>query len=91
MTVSEGRRRPKKLSAETKWEIYLQVAGGEITQTARQLAGAIGVAILVAILGASASGSPTVGTFRWAFAYLASAAVLASLVATRLPARVSAA
>ena len=32
MTVSEGRRRPKKLSAETKWEIYLQVAGGEITQ-----------------------------------------------------------
>ena len=32
MTVSEGRRRPKKLSAETKWEIYLQVTGGEITQ-----------------------------------------------------------
>ncbi len=32
MTLSEGRRRPKKLSAETKWEIYLQVTGGEITQ-----------------------------------------------------------
>ena len=32
MTVSEGRRRPKKLSAETKWEIYLQVTCGEITQ-----------------------------------------------------------
>ena len=32
MTVSVGRRRPKKLSAETKWEIYLQVTGGEITQ-----------------------------------------------------------
>ena len=32
MTVSEGRRRPKKLSAETKWEIYLQVTSGEITQ-----------------------------------------------------------
>ena len=32
MTVSEGRRRPKKLSAETKWEICLQVTGAEITQ-----------------------------------------------------------
>ncbi|WP_428122836.1 MFS transporter [Candidatus Poriferisodalis sp.] len=69
---------------------HFSVAGA-VTQTARQLAGAIGVAILVAILGASASGSPTVGTFRWAFVFLASAAVLASLVATRLPARTSAA
>ena len=32
MAVSEGRRRPRKLSAETKWEIYLQVTCGEITQ-----------------------------------------------------------
>ena len=32
MAVSEGRRRPKKLSAETKWEIYLHVTCGEITQ-----------------------------------------------------------
>ncbi|WP_419946330.1 hypothetical protein [Candidatus Poriferisodalis sp.] len=32
MTISEGRRRPKKLSAETKWEIYLQVTSGAITQ-----------------------------------------------------------
>ncbi len=41
MTISEGRRRPKKLSAETKWEIYLQVTGGEITQAdaARKWAG----------------------------------------------------
>ncbi|WP_420446769.1 hypothetical protein [Candidatus Poriferisodalis sp.] len=31
MTVSEGRRRPKKLSAETKWEIYLQVAAASLT------------------------------------------------------------
>ena len=29
----QGRRRsPKKLSAETKWEIFLQVTTGEITQ-----------------------------------------------------------
>jgi hypothetical protein len=27
-----GRRLPKKLSAETKWEIFLQVAAGEISQ-----------------------------------------------------------
>jgi transposase len=31
--MSEPRRRPpKKLSAETKWEIFLQVTTGEITQ-----------------------------------------------------------
>ena len=29
MTTSEGRRRPRRLSAETKWEIYLQVTSGE--------------------------------------------------------------
>jgi transposase-like protein len=27
-----GRRAPKQLSAETKWEIFLQVASGEVTQ-----------------------------------------------------------
>jgi len=27
-----GRRSPKKLSAETKWEIFLQVTAGETTQ-----------------------------------------------------------
>ena len=32
MTIGEGRRRPKRLSAETKWEIYLQVTSGAITQ-----------------------------------------------------------
>lgn len=29
---SNGRRRPKNLSAETKWEIFLQVTAGEISQ-----------------------------------------------------------
>ena len=29
---SNDRRRPRKLSAETKWEIFLQVTSGEITQ-----------------------------------------------------------
>jgi len=32
MTTSSGRRRPTKLSPETKWEIFLQVTGGEMTQ-----------------------------------------------------------
>ena len=32
MTTSNGRRRPTKLSPETKWEIFLAVTGGEITQ-----------------------------------------------------------
>ena len=29
---SNGRRRPKNLSAETKWEIFLQITAGEISQ-----------------------------------------------------------
>lgn len=29
---SNGRRRPRNLSAETKWEIFLQVTAGEICQ-----------------------------------------------------------
>ena len=32
MTEARARRRPTKLSAETKWEIFLQVTAGEITQ-----------------------------------------------------------
>ena len=32
MTTGNGRRRPTKLSAEAKWEIFLLVASGEVTQ-----------------------------------------------------------
>src|SRR3954451_10630795 len=32
MTDQGRRRAPKKLSAETKWEIFLQVTAGEISQ-----------------------------------------------------------
>ena len=32
MSESSGRRPPKKLSAETKWEIFLQVTAGEVSQ-----------------------------------------------------------
>ncbi len=30
--ISNGRRRPTSVSAETKWEIFLQITTGEITQ-----------------------------------------------------------
>ena len=32
MSESQGRRSPRKLSAETKWEIFLQVTGGELSR-----------------------------------------------------------
>ena len=32
MTSSSTRRAPKKLSAETKWEIFLQVTSGSLSQ-----------------------------------------------------------
>lgn len=32
MPESSGRRSPRKLSAETKWEVFLSVASGEVTQ-----------------------------------------------------------
>jgi hypothetical protein len=41
MTTSSPRRRPTKLSPETKWEIFLGVTAGDITQAdaARKHAG----------------------------------------------------
>ena len=32
MDASNGRRKPVRLSAETKWEIFLAVARGEVSQ-----------------------------------------------------------
>ena len=32
MPESSARRSPKRLSAETKWEVFLSVAAGEVTQ-----------------------------------------------------------
>ena len=63
--------------------IHFSVAGA-VNQTARQLSGALGVAIVVAILGPQIGNSPTVEPFQRAFLYLAAVAVVASLVATRL-------
>ena len=32
MDASNGRRKPVRLSAETKWEIFLAIAQGEVSQ-----------------------------------------------------------
>lgn len=58
---------------------------GAVNQTARQLAGAIGLAVLVAILGSTDTGEIDLDAFRRAFIYLGTVAALASMVATRLP------
>ncbi len=39
MSEVDGRGRPTKLSAETKWEIFLQVTTGEITRRTRRASG----------------------------------------------------
>ena len=44
-----GRRRPMKLSAETKWEIFLQVTAGEISQAEAALRWAVDVSTLIGI------------------------------------------
>ncbi len=67
--------------------MHFSVAGA-VSQTARQLSGAIGVAIVVAIITSQNSATPTVESFQWAFLYLASVAALASVLANRLPSRV---
>jgi MFS family permease len=67
--------------------MHFSVAGA-VSQTARQLSGAIGVAIVVVIITSQNSATPTVESFQWAFLYLASVAALASVLANRLPSRV---
>ena len=49
MSVSEGRRRPNKLSPETKWEIFLQVSGGEISQADAARKWAVDVSTIITI------------------------------------------
>lgn len=63
---------------------YFSLAGAA-TQTARQLASVIGVAIVVAILGSAET--VTIDSFRWAFVYLIGVSATASLVSTLLPGR----
>lgn len=59
-----------------------------VGQTARQLGGAIGLAILVAILGRPSDTAATLVAFDRVFLYLATVTALAGLIATQLrPAR----
>lgn len=49
MPDSNGRRAPKKLSAETKWEIFLQVTAGEVTQADAARKWAVDVSTIIGI------------------------------------------
>jgi transposase-like protein len=49
MSESRGRRRPMRLSAETKWEIFLQVTAGEITQADAARKWAVDVSTIIGI------------------------------------------
>ena len=49
MSEVNGRRRPKKLSAEIKWEIFLQVTTGEITQADAARKWAVDVSTIIGI------------------------------------------
>jgi transposase-like protein len=49
MTEPRVRRRPRKLSAETKWEIFLEVTGGEISQADAARKWAVDVSTVIGI------------------------------------------
>ena len=44
-----GRRRPSVLSAETKWEIFVQIAGGQISQAEAARKWQVDVSTVIAI------------------------------------------
>ena len=49
MSELNGRRQPKKLSAETKWEIFLQVTAGQTTQADAERKWQVDVSTIIAI------------------------------------------
>ena len=49
MSENGGRRRPRVLSAETKWEIFLQVTSREITQADAARKWHVGVSTIISI------------------------------------------
>jgi EmrB/QacA subfamily drug resistance transporter len=59
--------------------------GSAVNQTARQVGGAIGVAVLVMILGTPGSVADSVTRFHHLWAYAAAAAVLSGLVGALIP------
>lgn len=49
MTTSDGRRRPTRLSPETKWEVFLAIAAGDITQADAARKHAVDVSTIIGI------------------------------------------
>ena len=49
MDASNGRRKPVRLSAETKWEIFLAVARGEVSQAGAARKWRVDVSLIIAI------------------------------------------
>jgi len=56
-----------------------------VNQTARQVGGAIGIAVLVMILDTSSGAADAVGPFRRLWAFAAATALLSGLVGSRIP------
>ena len=49
MDASNGRRKPVRLSAETKWEIFLAIAQGEVSQAEAARRWRVDVSVIIAI------------------------------------------
>ena len=49
MDVSNGRRKPVRLSAETKWEVFLAIAQGEVSQAEAARRWRVDVSVIIAI------------------------------------------
>ncbi len=58
--------------------------GSAVNQTARQIGGALGIAILVVVLGAPASAAAALHNFRHLWIFIASSAILAGLICSLL-------
>ena len=63
--------------------------GSAVNQTARQIGGALGIAILVVVLGTPASASAALHNFRHLWIFIASSAVIAGLICSLLQGRPS--
>ena len=49
MDASNGRRKPVRLSAETKWEIFLAITQGEVSQAGAARKWRVDVSVIIAI------------------------------------------
>src|ERR1700722_19592073 len=61
--------------------------GSAVNQTARQIGGALGIAILVVVLGTPTSASAALHNFRHLWIFIASSAVIAGLICSLLQGR----